>query len=291
MRATVRGIGAIRDVSFSINKTTVIVGNNGSGKTTLLLILYALINAWAKEAKLKSLQIDDYFKKALAYTFKRSIEETFRSDIKEIINGEGEVAFEGDLGTMLVKVTREGVNVGLSLKRDVKFEVREMENKDLPVGEIQVNTKGTNVEIVYGTKGKEKYQYFDLLKDILKDVESNAVVNSFLDLFFSGFRPAVYVTETKGEVVIRSKRVAITDFGVFIDGRKYPVVSRGLKRIADILLSSKKGELVLIDDAEVYLDEEMKKVLVEEVVNKKKVVMTTRDKSFASMFENVVNLD
>jgi len=56
------------------------------------------------------------------------------------------------------------------------------------------------------------------------------------------------------------------------------------------VISSKKGELVLIDDAEVYLDEEMKKVLVEEVVNKKKVIMTTRDKSFSSMFDNVVNL-
>lgn len=290
MKVTVRRIGAIREVSFLLNKTTVITGNNGTGKTTLLLTLYALINAWAKEVKMKSLQVDDNFKKALSQTFKRSIEETFRSDVKEIINGEGEVIFEGELGTMSVKITREEVNVGLALNKDVKFEVRELENKDLPVGEIQVNVKGTTIEVVYGSKGKEKYQYFDLLKNLLKDVEDNAVINSFLDLFFLGLRPAVLVTEAKGEVIIRDKRVNITDFGVFIDGKKYPVTSRGLKRIAEIVLSSKKGELVLIDDAEVYLDEEMKKVLLEEVVNKKKVIMTTRDKSFSSMFYNVVNL-
>jgi energy-coupling factor transporter ATP-binding protein EcfA2 len=290
VKVTVRGIGAIRDVSFSLDKTTVITGNNGTGKTTLLLTLYALINAWAKEVKMKSLQVDDNFKKALSYTFKRSIEETFRSDVKEIINGEGEVIFEGELGTMSVKITREEVNVGLALNKDVKFEVREVENKDLPVGEIQVNVKGTTIELVYGSNGKEKYQYFDLLKDLLKDVEGNAVVNSFLDLFFLGLRPAALVTEAKGEAIIRDKKVTITDFGVFIDGKKYPVTSHGLKRIAEIVISSKKGELVLIDDAEVYLDEEMKKVLVEEVVNKKKVIMTTRDKSFSSMFDNVVNL-
>ena len=70
MKVTVRRIGAIRDVSFSLDKTTVITGNNGTGKTTLLLTLYALINAWAKEVKMKSLQVDDNFKNRDFYTIK-----------------------------------------------------------------------------------------------------------------------------------------------------------------------------------------------------------------------------
>jgi ABC-type Mn2+/Zn2+ transport system ATPase subunit len=63
-------MGAIRDVRFSLDKTTVITGNNGTSKTTLLLTLYALINAWAKEVKMKSLQVDDSLKKALSYALR-----------------------------------------------------------------------------------------------------------------------------------------------------------------------------------------------------------------------------
>lgn len=51
-------------------------------------------------------------KKTLSYTFKRTIEDTYRFDVKEIINGDGEVIFESEIGTMSVKFTREEVNVG-----------------------------------------------------------------------------------------------------------------------------------------------------------------------------------
>ncbi|BCU69917.1 ATP-binding cassette domain-containing protein [Stygiolobus caldivivus] len=290
MKVTVRGIGPIKHISFTLDKSIAVVGPNGSGKTTLLLTLYGVINAWAKGVRLKSPQVGEEFVKALGVVFKKSLEDTFRCDVRELVNGNGEVTFQNGLGDLSLNIDGGGVSVNLKLNKEVRFQVREIEDNNLPVGEVQVNTSGTSVEVIYGVKGKEKWQYFDLLRDLLKEVEGSAIVNAFLDFYFYGFRPVTAVGEVKGEVVVDGKKVAITDFGVFIDGKKYPVTSRGVRRLAEILLSSRGGELVLIDDAEAYLDERLRYTLMEEVVKRKKVVVTTRDKAFANAFDNVVQL-